>query len=118
MCKSEKRNKTLFIRVIISSSDFELRRRFPALKMKDTQNCEICNIGVLLGTAREICRLADKHTNNKVCNTLYEQAVMGDISIENYLRRNLNLVSKDKEAKFTIKELLNNYLTTQEKTKD
>lgn len=79
------------------------------------EKCEVCDVGVLLGTSREICRLADKNTNNKICDTLYEQVVMGNITIENYLRKNLTLVSKDKEAKFTAKELLTSHLNNQEK---
>jgi len=74
---------------------------------KEVEECGPCDVAVTLGTAREICKLADKNTKNQICDVLYEEAVMGKISTEEYLRKNLAIVSKDKEAKFTMKELLN-----------
>lgn len=77
------------------------------------EECEPCKVSVILGTAKEICKLADKNTDNKICEALHEKVVMGEISIEDYLRKNIGIASKDPQAKFTLKELLNYHLDSE-----
>jgi len=65
----------------------------------------------LLAAAHKVCIVADKNTSgNKLCNLLHEKAIMGEISTEDFLRRNLALCSKDSEAKNTMKKLLSSHL--------
>ena len=71
------------------------------------EECEPCKQGVILGAARQICKLAEKNTGNAICDTLYDKAVIGEINTEDFLKKTRGVVAKDREARDTLNELLN-----------
>lgn len=73
---------------------------------KDFEECKPCQKGVVIRTARDVCKTADILFNKGICDQLHEKAVLEELPLDDYLSKMRGLCSKDGQAKSVIQALL------------
>lgn len=81
-------------------------KKLADIKKAFDDQCPPCEQGVLLRTARDVCKTADLLFNRGICDQLHEKAVLEEITITDYLHRVRGLCSKDSSAKTVIQALI------------
>jgi len=71
--------------------------------MSDDENCEVCDVGVILGITKHVCQQQGAE-HGKLCNDLYVKTVMGEIKISEFIGK-VKKIAKDSLDQKTLKSL-------------
>lgn len=79
-------------------------------KEDDEEDCEACNVGVILGITKYVCDDQGPE-NKKSCDELYEKVVMGELKVSEFVAEVKKKVKDPMDLKTltSVEEVLKDY---------